>query len=544
VKEHRVDELAVHVRAAAAPPPGAAEAFVRHVLDRAGDLVDAQFNGALVYVRRIAFARRLSPAALADPDAARALAEELGDDLAALAVVASPSDVPTADVLVFGGEAERRAAHLIRRVQAAPVAWWEEDLSAADETGVLGEGPLLAAVLAALGGTDRLEEVLARASPAFLEHAERALEQAAGAAIVAGIDEHIAPTAMRSAATSMAPSIAWRARRLARALRALAALATGGSSVARFDVADPAVGPVRVDAPAPQRGSPAQARPLEESGPVVVPTGYSGLFFLVNLVLELEAAEILYKACLDERVLLARALAALVPDETDPAPELAAGASASAAMMPVTPEQAREAAGAMLEALLRALPRRGLAALPEVRLDLQGAGAARLVVARPTTGACALFAWPAPSPQAVAAALGAFLARWPRAAGRLAAAPALAEIEPERLLASPVPAEGPRSWAPAASDHCAGAVVMQLAGAVTLLALARIDGTAPALPATLTAHLAIPGEVVDSGETRTVRMPADGVALAVRRAGLDRDPGWVPWLQRLVRFEYAGVNEA
>jgi hypothetical protein len=85
---------------------------------------------------------------------------------------------------------------------------------------------------------------------------------------------------------------------------------------------------------------------------------------------------------------------------------------------------------------------------------------------------------------------------------------------------------------------------MQLAGAVTLLALARIDGTAPALPATLTAHLAIPGEVVDSGETRTVRMPADGVALAVRRAGLDRDPGWVPWLQRLVRFEYAGVNEA
>jgi hypothetical protein len=28
------------------------------------------------------------------------------------------------------------------------------------------------------------------------------------------------------------------------------------------------------------------------------------------------------------------------------------------------------------------------------------------------------------------------------------------------------------------------------------------------------------------------------IDLALRRSGLDRDPGWVPWLQRVVRIEF------
>ena len=31
------------------------------------------------------------------------------------------------------------------------------------------------------------------------------------------------------------------------------------------------------------------------------------------------------------------------------------------------------------------------------------------------------------------------------------------------------------------------------------------------------------------------------VDLAVRLSGLDLDPGWVPWLGRVVRFHYDGI---
>lgn len=30
----------------------------------------------------------------------------------------------------------------------------------------------------------------------------------------------------------------------------------------------------------------------------------------------------------------------------------------------------------------------------------------------------------------------------------------------------------------------------------------------------------------------------DGVSLALRRAGLDLDPGWVPWLGVVIRYRY------
>ncbi len=36
----------------------------------------------------------------------------------------------------------------------------------------------------------------------------------------------------------------------------------------------------------------------------------------------------------------------------------------------------------------------------------------------------------------------------------------------------------------------------------------------------------------------TARQRPISVDLAVRRAGLDRDPGWVPWLEKRVRFAF------
>jgi hypothetical protein len=39
-----------------------------------------------------------------------------------------------------------------------------------------------------------------------------------------------------------------------------------------------------------------------------------------------------------------------------------------------------------------------------------------------------------------------------------------------------------------------------------------------------------------------VRQDIDAVDLRIRRAGLDIDPGWVPWLGRVLRFHYGREN--
>ena len=43
----------------------------------------------------------------------------------------------------------------------------------------------------------------------------------------------------------------------------------------------------------------------------------------------------------------------------------------------------------------------------------------------------------------------------------------------------------------------------------------------------------------DAGRTDLdVSLPLDQADIRVRRAGLDLDPGWLPWFGRVVRFHY------
>ncbi|MEO8549053.1 MAG: hypothetical protein ABI678_03750, partial [Kofleriaceae bacterium] len=44
------------------------------------------------------------------------------------------------------------------------------------------------------------------------------------------------------------------------------------------------------------------------------------------------------------------------------------------------------------------------------------------------------------------------------------------------------------------------------------------------------------GRIVATEDELTVELPLSSVDLDVRRAGLDRDPGWIPWLRRTVRI--------
>jgi hypothetical protein len=48
-----------------------------------------------------------------------------------------------------------------------------------------------------------------------------------------------------------------------------------------------------------------------------------------------------------------------------------------------------------------------------------------------------------------------------------------------------------------------------------------------------------PAEIVADPGWIDVRFPLDEVSTELRRAGLDRDPGWLPWLGVAVRFIYA-----
>ena len=48
-----------------------------------------------------------------------------------------------------------------------------------------------------------------------------------------------------------------------------------------------------------------------------------------------------------------------------------------------------------------------------------------------------------------------------------------------------------------------------------------------------------PGRVTGSPGWLEVRLPLSAVDLTIRRAGLDIDPGWLPWLGAVVRYVYA-----
>jgi hypothetical protein len=55
--------------------------------------------------------------------------------------------------------------------------------------------------------------------------------------------------------------------------------------------------------------------------------------------------------------------------------------------------------------------------------------------------------------------------------------------------------------------------------------------------------LAIEGRVTPTSSHLDVEFPMSAVRLPVRLAGLDLNPGWTPWLGRVVTFHYVSVRE-
>jgi hypothetical protein len=64
----------------------------------------------------------------------------------------------------------------------------------------------------------------------------------------------------------------------------------------------------------------------------------------------------------------------------------------------------------------------------------------------------------------------------------------------------------------------------------------------PGDAATLRGHLAIDGSITITAEEIVATLPMSAVDVDLRRAGLDQDPGWVPWLERKVWIEFAALE--
>jgi hypothetical protein len=76
-------------------------------------------------------------------------------------------------------------------------------------------------------------------------------------------------------------------------------------------------------------------------------------------------------------------------------------------------------------------------------------------------------------------------------------------------------------------------------GSVTPVVRRRLAGELGLAPADAVAELRVPGLVHHSRTHVDVVMDLEAISIPVRVAGLDRDPGWVPGLGRVVAFVYA-----
>jgi hypothetical protein len=274
-------------------------------------------------------------------------------------------------------------------------------------------------------------------------------------------------------------------------------------------------------------------------GPLVV-TRFGGLLYLYNPLLELGLGEALWTACLPEGVVLARAAATLLEDRGagDPAPALLGGTEPDG-VLEVGAAQHEEVARTTLAAVVRALPRRGLAALPELILSLVDHPAGRLLTAAAAGSPFAILAWPAITRDQLEAGVAAFAAGWPDSAPPVRAPAALAELDPRGRIRT-ASGHQPRPILPLADDAHSAALLALALGAPCHLFAARA-GLAPAAAGDLVAAcFAIPARVRLAPEAMRIILPIDRTNLRLRLAGLDRNPGWVPWLRRTVRFEFEG----
>ena len=101
--------------------------------------------------------------------------------------------------------------------------------------------------------------------------------------------------------------------------------------------------------------------------------------------------------------------------------------------------------------------------------------------------------------------------------------------------------------APSAPTAVAICLLAQICGSIAFLFGSRAasrSGEEPDAADSLAARfLTVPARVRLEPDSLKIIMPMDRIDLALRQAGLDRDPGWIPWLKRTVHLEFLNTTE-
>lgn len=526
-----------------------ADRFTRGVLEQVAGELERRVPGRLVFLRRLPVHWTL-----AEPvgEAADALAAEIGRAARELVAAveatlggdADPS--PDAEAVAFPDEIGFLAS-AVRALVRDRMGWFHRAGGAGDPIRTLLAHPARGArVLERLAQRAELLEVIA----------------ALPREVIADLAIQIVPVARRAEPARREAARAWVAThpsyaRLDPTGRALVAEIHAwldAAPISRVDdpeagvandarssesapaahppaAAPPAVTPtvLSIDGPAPQ--------PMREPGRVDIEhadSAYAGLFYLLAPLLELSLGEALWTACLPEGEVVARACAALVRDPDDAAIEVIAGGARRD--LGVDADQVHEVAAAALAALAVALPRGGRAALPAGLVRFVEHATGRLLVVTAVDAPFVLFAWPASHPDDAMRGLAAVLARWP-AGTPLHGTRAVIELDRSGRCQHTA-ALAPEPFLIAGASVAEVALVSLVAGTACQLFAARAGDTVVEVAAWVAQRLALRGRIVREPALVEIWLASDAVDLDLRRGALDRDPGYVGWLEATVRLRF------
>jgi hypothetical protein len=563
--ESGVGELSLKIRTRAAQHPETrheVETFAARVLDRCAALIDSRAAGRVVRIRELSMRWRLRDTVLASGDEVDAVARELAAAIDAEVGTASPPGT-NSNLAVFVDESHWGAASLraLGTLRATP--WWSAQFVGAEETpGILADPKrhaFMAAVLRQLAADGDIVRVLNGLSGELsvaIVHA-LSLDDVLAAHLAPGMIPNIAASYAVSDAVSrllrtLAPS-------LSRPVLALVCHGILGhllgtdvppreavlAAVAAYDAQSRtgSLPPVPRTVLDQEDGS--ATRELESASVDATATAVAGLVYLIRPALEMDVGETLWRSCLDERGLLSRtwrriAMTADPAFGSDPAIALLGGADPAAAAGVIDAERQMEIAPALLSALGSALGRYGRR--PEtLRLALSHRATGRMLVAWLDGAPLPVFVWPASGPGTLRAGVRAAVAVWPIDTV-IIAPPALAELAPARRVAHE-PRGGPGSASRAiasvsAATDDADTVVLQVAGVVATLVACRAGWPFAEMSVRLAGAAAVAGEIIATRECIEVVIPMSRIDIGLRRVGLDRDPGWTPWLGRMVRIDF------
>ena len=567
--EERIGEIRIRVRtdiSDAHRVRSASERVVRAALERCAVLLEERAPGRIVLIRRLPLRWRFDESMFDEEAQVEELAAATADVIERVAALraggaggASTHADTGDDAAVFDDEAHLRASFLASLARGGP-EWFHAALE--DE----GSRPL--AVLAAPEKRAIALATLTRLADDNVLVDVLAAQPAADVAMLAdalGFDDDDLPV-QTDVSPMVAASLAAAARAwpwlppatLSLALRIHAAVvldadadaapAAALASAARvtIDSSQSSASETRGTAPAvtpSARDEDAATMPAEDVEEVT--SRCVGLFYLLDRVQELDLGQSLWNACLPEGAVLAAAMSALLGRQfrDDRAPALFGGVSGNATCPPVTAEQHADVAITTCAGVAQAVPRRGLVDFPSIVVKVAGQATGRCLTAVPEGSPFAFFAWPATTPDALRTGLEALLATWPHR-GTIHAEPALVMLDVSGRL-RPWQQPPPSPFLPDAPSVEAAALLALTAGATSMLFALRAGHAVPYdAPGFVRDHLARPGRVRLADDWMDVVLDADAIDINLRRAALDRDPGWVPWLHRTVRFTFEEMQRA